>query len=140
METTVHEIMTTEVVTLMADDTLRLAYDMMSVASLRFFPVLESDKVIGVVSWADVMRASLSSAARPGNQPLRDFLSGVSIKDAILAPATTISPDTTAKEAARIMVDKHLECLIVLEQNTLVGIVTKTDFLREFAKGRPSSS
>jgi len=126
--------MTTEVVTLSVHDSLRLAYDMLSVASVRFFPVLESGKVIGVVSWADVMRATLASAKGGGDHPVRELLSGVSVKDVSMAPATTVPPNTTAREAARLMLQKHLECLVVVEKDAVVGIATKTDFLREFVK------
>lgn len=134
VEKTVQDIMTTEVVTLSVQDSLRLAYDMLSVARVRFFPVLESGKVIGVVSWADLMRASLSAGQGEGDRSIRELLSGVSVREIPMAPPTTVSPGTTSREAARLMLQKHLECLVVLERDAVVGIVTKTDFLREFVK------
>ena len=45
-------------------------------------------------------------------------------------PAITISPEATAKEATRLMLEHKIGCLPVVEGHTLVGIVTETDILR----------
>jgi CBS domain-containing protein len=42
----------------------------------------------------------------------------------------TISSDATVREAARVMMEKKIGCLPVLEGESLVGIVTETDILR----------
>lgn len=134
MEKTVREIMTTDVVTLSLNDTLRMADDMMALASLRYFPVLEAKKVVGVVSWLDLIRASLASAVTRGEQPLREALGTVAIRDVTMAPPISISPDRTIREAARLMVEKRIDCLLVIEEDSLVGLATRTDLLREMAK------
>lgn len=134
MEKTVREIMTTDVVTLSLNDTLRMADDMMALASLRYFPVLEARKVVGVVSWLDLIRASLASAVTRGEQPLREALGTVAIRDVTMAPPISISPNRTIREAARLMVDKQIDCLLVIEEDSLVGLATRTDLLREMAK------
>lgn len=134
MEKTVREIMTTDVVTLSLNDTLRMADDMMALANLRYFPVLEAKKVVGVVSWLDLIRASLASAVTRGEQPLRKALGTVAIRDVTMAPPISISPDRTIREAARLMVEKQIDCLLVIEGGSLVGLATRTDLLREMAK------
>lgn len=133
-EKTVREIMTTEVITLSVDDTLRLADDMMALANLRFFPVLEAEKVVGVVSWLDLIRASLASAATRGDQPLREALGTIAIRDVTMAPPISISPDRPIREAARLMVEKEIDCLLVVEGESLIGLATRTDLLREMTK------
>jgi len=131
---TAREIMTTEVVTLSADDTLRLAYDLMALANLRFFPVLQAEKITGVVSWVDLMRASLASAVRRGQKPLREAFGTVAIRDVTMGSPISISANLTIRDAARIMVEKHAECLLVVEGEALIGLATRTDLLREVAK------
>lgn len=131
---TVREIMTTEVVTLSVDDTLRLADDMMALANLRFFPVLEGQKVVGVISWLDLIRASVASAANRGDQPLREALGMIAIRDVTMAPPISISPDRPIREAARLMVEKRIDCLLVIEGESLIGLATRTDLLREMTK------
>lgn len=133
-EKTLREIMTTEVVTLSVDDSLRLADDIMALANLRHFPVLESERVIGVVSWVDLMRASVALAACRGAKSLREAIAGVSIKEVTMSPATTVSPDTPIREAARLLVENQIESLIVVEGSDLVGLATRTDLLREMAR------
>jgi CBS domain-containing protein len=54
-----------------------------------------------------------------------------------MKPATTVNKETTISHAARTMIDEDLECLLVMESGRLVGLVSRTDLLRELAK--PSS-
>ena len=46
----------------------------------------------------------------------------------------TISPDASVKEAARMMIDKKIGCLPVVDGENLVGLLTETDILRYFAE------
>ena len=51
-------------------------------------------------------------------------------KELMTAPVKTISPDTTAEEAARIMIEDNISCLPVLGRGgSLVGIITHTDLI-----------
>jgi acetoin utilization protein AcuB len=50
------------------------------------------------------------------------------------SPVTTIEPKATVKEAARLMAEKKIGCLPVLEGDNLVGLVTETDILRHVAQ------
>jgi len=50
---------------------------------------------------------------------------------AIMRNVTTITPDSTLYEAARIMGKKHIGSLIVIKYETPVGIITERDLLRE---------
>ncbi|MBI2357823.1 MAG: CBS domain-containing protein [Deltaproteobacteria bacterium] len=133
-EKTVREIMTTDVVTLSVDDTLRMANDIMALANLRFFPVYQGERIVGVVSWVDLIRASLASAVRHGGEPLREALGAITIGDVTMGPPITVSPNLTMAAAARIMVEKRTDCLLVVERDCLIGLATRTDFLREMAK------
>jgi CBS domain-containing protein len=44
-----------------------------------------------------------------------------------------IAPDASIRDAARIMADRKIGCLPVLERGELIGIVTETDILQYFA-------
>ena len=132
-EKTVVEVMSTEPVTLKLDDTLRLADDMLNLAQVRHFPVLDGDNVAGIVNQDDLLHASMASLVRhPENSP-REVLGAVVVKD-IMKPATVIGPDTPIRAAAKIMVEKGIEALLVVGEEKLLGLVTRTDLLRELAK------
>ena len=50
-------------------------------------------------------------------------------KDIMSTPVLTISPDATVDEAAGLMLEKHVSCLpVVDEQEQLVGMLTHSDF------------
>ena len=135
-EKTVREIMTSEVMTLRHNDTLRLATDLMTLAQVRHFPVVDAGRLVGVVSQRGLFRASLTAIIKNKNRKrsARTVLGTVAVKDAMNEPATTISPDASIREAARIMVERHIGCLPVVDEGRLVGIVTETDFLKQIAR------
>ena len=133
-EKTVREIMTSEVMTLRHNDTLRLATDLMTLAQVRHFPVVDAGRLVGVVSQRGLFRASLTAIIKNKKISARTVLGTVAVKDAMNVPATTISPDASIREAARIMVERHIGCLPVVDEGRLVGIVTETDFLKQIAR------
>ena len=79
------------------------------------------------------------AAGRPGPLGSLDvweitrYLSGLTVKDVMIkaADVVTIGPDITIEEAARIMVEKKIGCLPVLEDGIVVGIITETDLLAQ---------
>jgi CBS domain-containing membrane protein len=132
-ETTVREVMTTAVMTLKLNDTLRLADDMMNLAHIRHFPVMDGERLAGVIGQADLLHASMASLVRQRGESSRDALGTVLVKN-VMKPAITATPDTLIHEAAQIMVERGVECLLVLEGEKLVGLVSRTDLLRELAE------
>jgi CBS-domain-containing membrane protein len=132
-ETTLREVMTREIVPLKVDDTLSLVDDLVNRHRIRHFPVLDQDRLAGVVCHADLLCASLSSVSRRRLESPGDVLSEVSVKD-VMRPAATALPETSIYQAARMMIEGAIECLIVIEGSKLAGIVSRTDLLRELAR------
>ena len=130
---TVGEIMTTDLVTLNLTDTLRLADDLMNLAKIRHFPVLDHGNVAGLINQSDLLHASMRSLVDHPAESFRETLGTVTVRD-VMIPATTLPVDESVQEAARIMVEHHLECVLILEGQKLAGLVTRTDLLRELAK------
>jgi len=127
---TVGEVMTTDVVTLNITDTLRLADDLMNLAKVRHFPVLQEGKVAGLIDQSDLLHASMLSVVRHRKGSPRRTLGTVAIRD-VMKPATTVLASMTLDQTARLMVHKDIDCVLVVEGNRLVGVVTRTDLLRE---------
>jgi len=134
MAKTVRDIMTSEVTTLDRNDSLQLAKDIMTLGRVRHFPVVEDGKVVGVVSQRDLYKASLGSVMKYGEKAQRSFLEGIAIKEVMSDPPITIAPHATVQEAARLMMEKKIGCLPVLEGPKLVGLVTETDMLKLVAE------
>ncbi|MBM4255526.1 MAG: CBS domain-containing protein [Deltaproteobacteria bacterium] len=126
----VGDIMTREVVTLARNDSLLVAKDILQQGRIRHFAVVDNGIVVGVVSQRDLYKASLGSVLKYGEKAQQAFLSGISIKEVMSDPPVTITPHVTVQEAARLMMERKIGCLPVLEGPKLVGIVTESDMLK----------
>ena len=111
------------------------AQRLMTEARIRRLPVVgDGKRLLGLVT----RQSLLVDPGKLGSLNMWDiasYLSGLTLKDVMLkaADVVTVGPDLTIEEAARIMVDKKIGCLPVLEDGVVVGIITETDLLAQLA-------
>jgi CBS domain-containing protein len=129
-EHTVREIMMGSPVALKPDDTLKLANELFSLGRIRHIPIVESGKLVGVISTRDLMGRAADRILNLKEKSRSALLKGVLIKEVMQRRVVTVDPDTPIKDAAHLMADKKISCLPVLSDSTLVGLVTTTDILR----------
>lgn len=127
----VQEIMTTSITTVGRNDDLRMVDDLMEAGRLRHVPVVDEDGLVGIVSQRDVFSARMSSTMGVGEKGQRSLLHTILVKEVMNYPATTIGPEAAVSEAASIMMDDGIGCLPVVHDGQLLGIITKTDLLRQ---------
>ena len=132
----VRDVMSRKVVSISGDDTLRIVREIMEHGSVRHLPVVRGGALIGVVSQRDLLKASLSNVMGLPAEEQSLFLEGVNITEVMSSPPITISADGSMQEAAKLMADRKIGCLPVVDNDGLVGIVTETDVLRYFAGSR----
>jgi len=132
-EIRVRDIMQTGVVTISAGDTLSTVEDIMTLGGLRHRPVVRGGTLVGVVSERDLLRASLSNLTGFGHEERRAFLQVVEIARVMSSPPIVIYPDAEIGQAARLLAEKRIGCLPVVEEGKLVGLLTETDVLRYIA-------
>jgi CBS domain-containing protein len=130
----VRDIMTKEVATLDINDELSLANDIMRLGRIRHLPVVDGPRLVGIISERDLFRSSLAQALGFGTKATRDIMKTLRIKDIMVAGVVTVSPEAGVCEAIRLMVDKKIGCLPVVEDDRLVGLITETDMLMQFLK------
>jgi CBS domain-containing protein len=130
----VREIMKGSPVTLKPDDTLDLANDIISLGRIRHIPVVENDKLIGIISERVLMGAAASRIFGLKQKNKSALLKSVLIKEIMRKRVVTVEPDTPIKDAAHLMADRKLGCVPVVESGALVGLVTTTDVLRYVEK------
>ncbi len=61
----------------------------------------------------------------------REFLKTITVKEVMNHPPVTVTADVPIKDAARLMVDKKIGYLPVLDGGKLVGLNNETDLLKE---------
>jgi len=128
----VRDWMTREVASVRRNDKLAIADDVMQLGRIRHTPVLEdhSDDLVGIVSQRDLFRGALAGALGYGQHAQQKVMSMLVIKDIMATDPVTTTPDTPLADAARLMIERKIGCLPVVEDGRLVGILTESDFLR----------
>jgi len=126
--------MTKDVVTLGHNETLRTADDLMRLGRIRHLPVVDGDgQLAGVVTQRDLFHSGLLRALGYGAHAQRKALDGLAIKEAMRSEVVTTTPDTPLAEAAKVMFERKIGCLVVLEGQKIAGILTESDFVRAAA-------
>ncbi len=131
--TRVRDIMPRKMVTISESDRLSTVEDIMTLGHVRHMPVVRAGKLVGVVSERDLLRASLSNLNEFGNEERRAFLQVVEIGRVMSTPPVVTALDTSVEEAARVMAERKIGCLPVVDGDRLLGLITETDVLRYFA-------
>ncbi len=126
----VQEIMAEDIVTIDRNDDLRLVDDIMAERHIRHIPVLEDGQLVGLVTQRDLFKARMSSTVGYGEKAQRSFLHAVRVKEIMVYPVMTVSPETSVNEAAELMIREGIGCLPVVQEGRLTGMVTKTDLLQ----------
>ena len=131
VEMTVADIMSTDVVTMIEDETLAHAKSCMDRGRIRHLPVVHDRKLVGLVTHRDLLAASFSIFAEIEPAEQRRVFVTVPVAEAMHRDLVTVSPEDSVADAARILLDNKYGCLPVVGDNgDLLGIVTEADFLR----------
>jgi CBS domain-containing membrane protein len=127
----VRDIMTSPVFAVGHTDNLKVVEDLMEWKHVRHLPVIaENDRLVGLITHRDLLRACVSSIAGISRQEQDALLRGIPVQEIMKAEVLTVSPGTDAREAAQIMLDRKIGCLPVVDGKRLVGILTEADYLR----------
>ncbi|WP_030653869.1 MULTISPECIES: CBS domain-containing protein [Streptomyces] len=139
---TVADVMTTEVVAVTPSTGFKDIATAMERWKVTALPVIKGEgHVVGVVSEADLLPKEEFHEHRPGlieqMRRLGDTAKAGSTRaeNMMTTPAVTIRPDATLPQAARLMTDRHIKRLPVVDADgTLKGIVSRADLLKVFLR------
>lgn len=129
----VRDSMQTKIVTISVDDSLCTAEDIMRLGGVRHLPVVRGGRLVGVVSERDLLRLSLSTLNKGGEEYRRAFLQALSVSQAMSSPPITIEVFSTMDKAALLLGQYKIGCLPVVDGEELVGLLTATDVMSHFA-------
>jgi CBS domain-containing protein len=116
--------MSAQVLTIEAGESLWDAWQMLFVSGLRHISVIDADGAfVGLLSDRMILANAPLSAESLSARTVGELLSSM--------PSVWLSPDASPVEAARLMAERSLEAVAVLDsRNKVVGIVTESDLVR----------
>lgn len=143
----VRDVMTHGAVTVHESSAFREIVDAMLAHDVSGVPVVDSrGHLLGVVTEADL----LSKEAYEGRSRSRALAfvvspiahrkrfwtkaAGATARDVMTAPATTADPEEDLRAAARRMLERGLKRLPVVQDDRVIGVLSRHDVLRVFAE------
>ncbi len=131
MSMRVRDWMTSDPITVSRGETLAAARARMQRAEVRRLLVVSRDgRLLGVVTWGDVVEAWPSRFNPLEPYEIRELMARVSVDEVMVAEVVTIDPEATVSEAANLMFENRIGALPVLEDERVVGILTNSDILQ----------
>lgn len=118
----VRDIMRSPVVAISPGTTLQDAYRTMREKGIRHLPVLENEKLVGVITDRDLRLATSALAQAP-------FPPGGRVSEVMCRTPLTADAWNPVEDAARTMWEHKIGCLPVMEDGRLIGIITNIDLL-----------
>lgn len=154
----VREAMTKEPVTCQAGDSIADVAGIMRSRKIGGVPVLDGEKLAGIVTETDIIKLLMTKGPSDDlwlpspleiiELPVREFINWehtrkalkdirqMKISHIMSKPVYTISPDDDIETAAHRMLEKKIDRLCVVENDTLVGIITREDIVWSLAGGK----
>jgi CBS domain-containing protein len=140
----VRDMMTTNVVTISPSTPFKTVVGLLGAHRISAVPVVdEANKVVGIVSESDllakVVAGDRSGQRLPGTRSdrraVRARTGAETAADLMTAEPITVRADKSLSEAARMAAAHHVRRLpVVVEDGTLVGIITRSDMLAVFLR------
>lgn len=127
-ERKVADHMTTDVITLSRDSTLREAGELFDRFDFNSIPVLESGRLVGIVSKFDFMRAFAFTQEHP--LPDYEALMRSPLREFMREEFVTTSPETPLTRVLQRMVELRTRSFPVVRDRQLVGIISREDIIR----------
>jgi CBS domain-containing protein len=132
----VRDLMTRPVRTLGRNDKLSVADALMRTERIRHLPVVDEDgRLAGIVSQRDLFFSALVQALGFGTATHDRVLSTIPVKEVMTENVVTTTPETLVTAAARLMVDRKIGCLPVIDGEALIGILSESDIVSAVAQG-----
>ena len=128
----IREYMHTNVITVSPDTTLPDAEKIMRDNNIRRLPVVDKNKLVGLVTQKDIIEAEPSPATSLSKWELNYLLSKLKMKEIMVKAKNviTITPDTTVEDTITLGQEKKIGAFPVMDNGKLVGIATVTDLVR----------
>lgn len=123
----VKDQMIQEVITVTPATPVPEALKIMQEHSIKRLPVMNNDKLVGIVTESALLKVSPSPATSLSIFEINFLVAKMTVKEVMTKKPITISPQSTIEEAALIMRNKKISALPVVEDGKLIGIISESD-------------
>jgi CBS domain-containing protein len=121
MSQKLRKIMVGKVVTVEPSVTVKKAVELMNLHDIGCLIVVHSEKPVGIITERDMLKRIIHKSRNPARTRAVDVMS---------KPLVTASPDMRVGDAAKLMLERNVKKLPVVENGRLVGLASITDLLR----------
>jgi FOG: CBS domain len=130
----VSDFMTTELVTVTPDTPIFDAIDLMKKHDIHRLPVLENQKLVGLITEGLIQEAMPSKATSLSVYEINYLVNKTIVKDVMIKQVETIGPEALLEDAIASMRKNNIGVLPVLEGDALKGVITNNDIFDAFLK------
>jgi CBS domain-containing protein len=120
----VKDVMVTSLITIDASASVKQAAELMDKHDIGCLIVINYGNPVGIITERDMMRRVLLQKAEPSKTEVGNIMS---------APLITAQPQTDIRDAVRLMNERRIKKLPVIDNGQLVGLVSLTDIMRSLA-------
>ncbi|HRI70170.1 MAG TPA: CBS domain-containing protein [Polyangium sp.] len=121
----IQKYMTTVPICINRTDTVAAAHKVMREHDIRHLPVVEGDKLVGIVTQRDLHLI----------ETLKDVdAEKVTVEDAMTTNPYTVNPDADLAEVVAEMAEQKYGSALVLQNHKVVGVFTTVDAMRAFSE------
>ncbi len=130
----VTHVMSKEPITIHHGDPISKVREIFQSHAIHHLPVVSGKRLIGMISWTDLMRISFGDAFDQDDKSVDVTLDHTfALEDVMEKKVTTLGPNASIREAADILSRADFHALPIVSNDELVGIVTAKDLIRFLA-------
>jgi CBS domain-containing protein len=117
------ELMNKNVVTCHASETLVVIVNKFELFGIAGMPVVDKGKLVGIVCQSDILRGLKAGEMQK-----------MTVRDVMIEDVVTALPTESVVGIAKIMMEKGINRIPIVENEDLVGIVTRGDIIKAVAE------
>ncbi|MEM9952618.1 MAG: CBS domain-containing protein [Chloroflexota bacterium] len=136
----VRDFMTETVITTQPNTPISHAHQVMRENNIRRLPVVDNQRLVGLVTIGDVREASPSDATTLSIWELNYLWSQLVVEKVMTRNVYTVTPETSILDVAELMLEHKISGLPVVDsQDNLVGMITESDVFRMLVRSKANT-
>ncbi len=132
----IRDFMSTPTMTISPTASVIEARDLMRQRQIRHLPVLNSERVMGIITDRDIRTVLPSPATSLAAREITYLLAKLTVDEVMARAVITVAPDTPVTEAISHILEHTIGALPVIEAQQVVGMLTRTNILRAFVRSQ----